>query len=131
MSTISALLLETPTGELIFQHRDNIPTITDPNMISTFGGHQELGESAISTAIRELEEETTLKISASKLEPFAYFSNSFHTKEAYIFVVRNVNASEIEVREGQGMVLISKTDDLTQINLAPFARYLINLFWKI
>lgn len=134
MQYASSVLLETPTGKLIFQHRDDIPNITDPGMVSTFGGHSELEDlDPLATAIRELEEETGLKLKQSSFKFFSEFKTHLDLKRPteYVFLVKNINPNDIVVYEGQGAVVVSKKDDLSKIPLAPFSRYLINLYWGI
>ncbi len=57
----------TPQGEVIFQHRakdkDTYPDLLD----ATVGGHVEIGESYEEAALKEVEEETGLKLSLSDL----------------------------------------------------------------
>ncbi|MFC1756958.1 NUDIX domain-containing protein [Patescibacteria group bacterium] len=58
----------TPTGEVILQHRgkdkDTYPDLLD----ATVGGHNEIGEYALATAIREAREETGLKLGEDDLQ---------------------------------------------------------------
>ena len=134
MQYTTGILLESPDGDLIFQHRDNVPFIRDPGMISTFGGHSEPEDNgAVGTAARELEEETGLKIKTSKFKHLATFNMNKRMKSTteYVYLVKNVNPNKIDLREGQGVVVISKGHDLAKLNLAPFSRYLINLYWKV
>lgn len=57
----------TPTGEIIFQHRekdkDTYPDLLD----ATVGGHVEIGSDYKDTALRELEEETGIKAEKNNL----------------------------------------------------------------
>jgi len=134
MQYTTGILLETPSGELIFQHRDNIPTIRDAGLISTFGGHSEPEDAgALGCAARELEEETGLKIATSKFKLLAVFEMQpcLKTTSEYIYLVKNINPKSIDLHEGQGIVVVSKQDDLTKLPLAPFSRYLINLYWRL
>ncbi len=130
MAYTVGLLLETSDGGLIFQHRDNIPTITDHGLVSTFGGHSEKNEIPIETAIRELQEETGLELSSDSFELFCIFrmESALHLDE-HIYLVKNIDPASIVVYEGQGKVIVHHQDDFASLNLAPFARYLINLYW--
>ncbi len=57
----------TPDGKIIFQHRakdkDTFPDLLD----ATVGGHVENGDDYVTTAVKEIEEETGLKVSSEKL----------------------------------------------------------------
>jgi len=58
----------TPQGEVIFQHRapnkDTYPDLLD----ATVGGHVEIGDNYLDSAIKETEEETGLKLRATDLK---------------------------------------------------------------
>lgn len=134
MQYTTGILLETSDGKLIFQHRDNIPTIRDPGLVSTFGGHSEPEDiNPVATAARELEEETGLKIDVSQFKLLATFEMqpALNTTTEYVYLVNNIVSSTIDLREGQGVVVVSETDDFKLIPFAPFSRYLINLYWRL
>lgn len=61
----------TPDGEIIFQHRaknkDTFPDLLD----ATVGGHVEIGQTARQAAVREIEEETGLRVEEGELIPIA------------------------------------------------------------
>ena len=58
ISAYAGALLITPAGEIITQHRDNIPSIQFPGSLSVFGGRVEEGEKIEEALIREIKEET-------------------------------------------------------------------------
>lgn len=133
MSYATGVLLETPDKKLIFQLRDDIPTIRDPGKVSVFGGHGEPEDvGAIATGIRELQEEIGVTFLPEDFEYLASFNAapSLDYPNVFVYLIKNVNPY-VTVYEGKGPVIISKEDDLTQINLAPLARLLINLYWGI
>jgi 8-oxo-dGTP pyrophosphatase MutT (NUDIX family) len=129
----TGVLLETSDKKLIFQLRDDIPTIRDPGKVSVFGGHAEPEDNgAIGTAIRELQEEIGVSFN---LYDFEYLLTcnmalSLNYPNIFIYIVKNVDPN-ITVYEGSGPIIVSKEDDLTKINFAPLARLLINLYWGI
>lgn len=61
MIRVSAAFV-THNHKVLLFHRDNIPTIADPDKWSLIGGHVENNESFDKGLIRELEEEISVKI---------------------------------------------------------------------
>ncbi len=59
--------LYTPSGEIIFQHRS--PTKdTHPNLLdATVGGHLDIGDTYLTAAVREMEEETGVQVQGTTL----------------------------------------------------------------
>jgi 8-oxo-dGTP pyrophosphatase MutT (NUDIX family) len=60
-NSIVRIFIMIPNGQIVAQLRDNIPGIASQGMLSTFGGGVDIGESPQQAAVRELEEETSLK----------------------------------------------------------------------
>ena len=65
-SYVGALLVDT-NGKLIAQQRDDKPGITNPGMVSLFGGTSHESESPIETLRRELREELELEVNSNNL----------------------------------------------------------------
>lgn len=65
----------TPAGEIIFQHRgkdkDTAPDLLD----ATVGGHVEIGETIVQAALKEIEEETGLRVAENDLYPLGVLTN--------------------------------------------------------
>jgi 8-oxo-dGTP pyrophosphatase MutT (NUDIX family) len=111
------VFLVTPSGKIAGQHRDDIPQIDNPGKIAAFGGKIENGENAITAVLRELEEETSLRIASSD---FIYFLNRIswrpHTGEwevqnFYYTLVEESALADMQVYEGQGWVYIDGPRD--------------------
>ena len=64
---MSVLCLVDTNGKLIAQQREDKPGITNPGMVSLFGGTSHEGESPIETLRRELQEELELEVSSNNL----------------------------------------------------------------
>lgn len=110
------IILVGRNGELILQQRDDKPGITNPGMVTTFGGGVESGESELDAAYRELHEETSLQISKDR---FVKYGDYWKTKDVHgedwkvtFFVVKDVDYDNMEVYEGQGYVVINNKDDM-------------------
>ena len=70
----------TPRGGIIFQHRakdkDTYPDLLD----ATVGGHVEIGEDYEKTAVKEIEEETGLKVERTQLAFMGMVKSRTHDK---------------------------------------------------
>ena len=102
----------TPDGQMIFQHRakdkDTYPDLLD----ATVGGHVDLGMSYEDTALKEMEEETGLKVNLSDLHFLkkmkrrsvdkitGKINNTFRVQYAYIF---RGNVSELRIEAGKAI----------------------------
>lgn len=113
------IILVGKSGELVLQQRDDKPGITNPGMVSSFGGGVEEGESALEAAKRELKEETNLIIDESR---FVLYGDYFKDKETHgedwkvsYFVVQDVDYSDLEVYEGQGYVVVRSLEELNEM----------------
>ena len=125
MGANAEVLLVAKDGSVIMQIRDNKPGITNPGMITTFGGHVNKGETPKQAALREITEETNLQIQQSDLE---FFKKIKKTKEihgedwdVYIFRSFNIEYEDLEVFEGQGYKIIKDLDDASNHNLSLVA----------
>lgn len=58
LTTVCGIIVLRVDGGALLQHRDNIPTISDPGLWVIPGGHLEPGEQPVDGAVREVEEET-------------------------------------------------------------------------
>jgi len=110
------ILLVGKDGELVLQQRDNKPGITNPGLVTTFGGGLEPGETPLDAAHRELHEETSLKISK---DCFVRYGNYQKTKAIHgedwtvtYYVVKDVDYSEMQVFEGEKYVVVKSLKDL-------------------
>ncbi|MFC4784804.1 NUDIX domain-containing protein [Nocardioides sp. MAHUQ-72] len=79
MHRFATVILVDRRGWLLLQERDEHPVI-DPEKWSLCGGHLEPGEAFHAGAVRELEEETGIRVEADDLELFAELEV---THEAY------------------------------------------------
>lgn len=125
---VGALLL-TLQGEVIVQHRDDIPHILWPDTLSVFGGGVEGAESYEEALAREMKEELLLDITEYRYE----FYKTFYQRTAihpgvsgdidcHIYLIRDVDPEALTVLEGQGYKLLDKNTDLTQTKASPIMR---------
>ncbi|MEG4235888.1 NUDIX domain-containing protein [Microcoleus sp. Pol11C3] len=82
--SIVRIFIMLPNGQIAAQLRDNIPGIASQGMLSTFGGGVDIGESPHQAAVREMEEETCLKINYYKMEFITTFTHPKTQKDRKI-----------------------------------------------
>lgn len=128
----SAEILVTDTrGNFVMQHRDNIPTITNPDMITSFGGSVDEGESVRQAAHRELSEETNLRCDINDLK---YLITLFQplvrdgtSRWCTFYTLENQNISDLKTFEGQGFKVIPP-HDLSNHKLSDMAQKATSYF---
>jgi 8-oxo-dGTP pyrophosphatase MutT (NUDIX family) len=129
----SEILLVRKDGALILQHRDDKPGIANPGLITTFGGHIEAGETPLDAAVRELGEETNLKIRPEQLE---FFGKYHKTKEVhgedwdvYYYILSDVDDAGLQVYEGQGFVIAKNEAAAKMLHTSLLLRELLTDFF--
>jgi 8-oxo-dGTP pyrophosphatase MutT (NUDIX family) len=130
----SEILLVRRDGAIILMQRDDKPGITNPGMITGFGGHAEEGEDPIDTAYREIREETNLE---PQKEDLKFFKQYRKTKEvhgedwdAYYFILHNVDDTKLETYEGQGFVIARDLNEALRFNLSVLMRQVVQDFFS-
>ena len=135
---VGALLLTT-VGEVIVQHRDDIPQILWPDSLSTFGGGVEGDESLDEALAREMKEELDIDINDYEYEFYQTFEQRIGNHEeasgdidCHIYLIYDVDTDKLNILEGQGYKLLTKGTDLSTIKASPimreiFATYLVSI----
>ena len=100
-SHVGALLVDT-NGKLIAQQREDKPGITNPGMVSLFGGTSHEGESPIETLRRELQEELELEVNSSNLLLQTVKCENGANVACSIYIVTGVDAEKLKLHEGAG-----------------------------
>lgn len=100
-SYVGALLVDT-NGKLIVQQRDDRPGITNPGMVSLFGGTSHEGESPIETLRRELQEELELEVNSNNLLLQTVKHENGTNVACSIYIVTGVDAEKLKLHEGAG-----------------------------
>ena len=103
-SYVGTLLVDT-NGKLIAQQRDDKPGITNPGMVSLFGGTSHEGESPIETLRRELQEELELEVSSNNLLLQTVKHENGTNVACSIYIVTGVDAEKLELHEGAGFAM--------------------------
>ena len=100
-SYVGALLVDT-NGKLIAQQRDDKPGITNPGMVSLFGGTSHEGESPIETLRRELQEELELEVNSNNLLLQTVKHENGTNVACSIYIITGVDAEKLKLHEGAG-----------------------------
>ena len=103
-SYVGALLVDT-NGKLIAQQRDDKPGITNPGMVSLFGGTSHEGESPVETLRRELQEELELEVSSNNLLLQTIKHENGTNVACSIYIVTGVDAEKLKLHEGAGFAV--------------------------
>ncbi|MFE6509860.1 NUDIX domain-containing protein [Nocardioides sp. NPDC057767] len=131
MTEFAAVILVDRRGWVLLQERDEHPTIA-PEKWSFCGGHLEPGEDPLAGAVRELEEETEVRVAPEALEPVAVqelrhpetgTDDKIHLYAAGV----DLTDADIVCHEGRQIVFVdpAKAPDLdlsdsARIGLTPF-----------
>lgn len=111
-SYVGALLVDTD-GKLIAQQRDDKPGITNPGMVSLFGGTSHEGETPIETLRRELQEELELEVNSNNLLLQTVKHENGTNVACSIYVVTGVDAEKLKLHEGAGFAVGTPEDLLS------------------
>ena len=122
---LSTAIVINKHGFILMMLRDNKPGIMNPGVWSFVGGHIEDGESPIEALVREVFEETGLKIREDDCEKIAILDEP--TRERNIFVVKgDWNDEDITRGEGQDMRFVSQKE-LVDLPVAPHVFKIVDL----
>jgi len=103
-SYVGALLVDI-NGKLIAQQRDDKPGITNPGMVSLFGGTSHEGESPIETLRRELQEELELEVSSNNLLLQTVKHENGTNVACSIYLIEGVDVDTLNLHEGTGFAV--------------------------
>jgi 8-oxo-dGTP pyrophosphatase MutT (NUDIX family) len=120
----ASVILVTQDGRLILQLRDNIPNIDNPGMITSFGGSGEPGETPIACALRELAEETGLRVDAGALRLLGATSKRDfrgNNTACVFYALQNVDPAALTITEGSAIVL-SRAEVAVDARVTPLSR---------
>jgi 8-oxo-dGTP diphosphatase len=111
----AGVLLISTHGELIAQKRDDIPHIDNPGKVSAFGGTMEENETPLDAVVRELGEETNLKVESQDLKPFtdykAWREMTQETEMIYYYIFKDIEVNNLKIYEGEGYYIVKSPDD--------------------
>lgn len=123
---VANILVSSSDGILVMQQRDNTPGITNPGMITGFGGAVEKGESTRQAAVRELREETNLAFESDELiyhrTIFQPIVNDGTSRWVTYYLLKGKDISQLEVYEGAGYARVDPNGEMSLTHLSDTAR---------
>jgi len=128
------ILLVRSDGALVLMRRDDKPGITNPGMVTAFGGHIEKGETTLEAAHREIQEETNLRPEKNELKFFKKYrkTKEIHGEDwdVYYFTLENIDDSKLKTYEGQGYVIAQNLEASLRLNLSVLMRQVVSDFFQ-
>lgn len=113
-------------GRAILQLRDDIPTIDNPGRITPFAGLAEPGETPVACALRELEEETGLRVPPEALQLLGELSGrdrrGISTANVFYLLI-GVDPATLNVTEGRP-IMMALDEVATDPRPTPFCKAL-------
>jgi len=126
---------EVTVGALIFNDSGELflmKTHKWKGMYCVPGGHIELGETAVEAVIREVKEETNLKISDVTFHCIqdAVFPDTFYEKRHFIFIdfVCRTSSDTVKLNEEASEYVWVSLNDIQNYNIEPFTLKTITLY---
>lgn len=127
-------LLIAKDGRLILQQREEKPGITLPGYVAMFGGTVEPEETPEKAAERELLEELNFKVDGEKLEKLGVYQKTQELDgedyEIHVYLIRDVDPDQLELREGKAIKFVRADDDLVAIKLSRITRLAIGDYYR-
>lgn len=126
---VANIFLVGGSGELLLQRRDRKPGISNPSLLTGWGGAIEEGETPLVAALRGLTEETNLRPAAHELAYFCLYHKTMaihhENNPVWYFLLRDVDPGQLEVFEGQGFEAIASVDDLRDRRMSMLIREVV------
>ena len=126
MKRFASVILIAEDGRVLLQRRDNNAEIRDPGMLSIFAGAALHGETPEQTALREIEEETTLILTPNDVTFVGEATYNGH--HSMVFVAHAIEPSSITIREGAGVEAIALRSLHERTDIAPISKIALELY---
>lgn len=129
----SGALIFSNKKQLILQKRENKKGISNPGLITTFGGIRNIGESSNDCLKREIEEELSILINDSNVSQFVKYGKQEENgqwTECNFKIVQDVDVNCLQLNEGQKIIIGEIENILSRRDLSPVCRALINKYLR-
>jgi 8-oxo-dGTP pyrophosphatase MutT (NUDIX family) len=127
-------ILKNKNGDFLLQHRDNIPTIDNPNKIGLFGGAVEEGETFLEAIKRELFEELEIQPGSVEYKLLKniciidMYKDIECEKDLAIFEVVDLDESKLTLHEGMAIITLDKDDPLDNPAISDKAKQVLEAY---
>ena len=109
----SGVVLISNQNQFILQKRENKKSISNPGLITTFGGVCKHSESHIECAVREIEEELCYLLDSEKLISFLNLikkeMNGTYSYCEFFYYIKSVSVDELNMTEGEEIICFDKS----------------------
>lgn len=109
----SGVVLKSNQNQFILQKRENKKNISNPGLITTFGGVCKHNESHIECAVREIKEELCYILNSKKLILFLNLikkeMNGLHTYCEFFYYKKSISLTELNLIEGEEIICFDKS----------------------
>jgi len=123
------VLLQDPAGRVLMQLRDDVPGIAGPGRWCLFGGHVDPGETLLETAVREMAEETGLKIAPDQLIPYVVTRSRPDSNLVYIYrMVMDIKPVDVRVGEGAGFAFMTRAQ-IERLDMLASFKPVFHQYW--
>ena len=126
MKRCASVILIAEDGRVLLQRRDNNAEIRDPGMLSIFAGPALHRETREQTALREIEEEPTLRLTPNDVTFVGEATYNGHHR--MVFVAHAIEPSSITIREGAGVEAIALRSLHERTDIAPISKIALELY---
>lgn len=131
----SGVILQASNGALVLQRRDNNPAISNPGMLSVFGGRRIYSETAAECALRELEEEVSLSVAENELAFLGRLVSPIEDDKwmhCSYYSVKNASVSSMRLNEGQEIEVhwpeeAIQRDDMVVASSVAIQRFILGM----
>lgn len=107
-SDATSVIIVNQQGQILFLHRDDIPSIPYPDYLDVMSGVVEDDESPFQCALRETEEESTIILNPSRLSAFRRYRWLDQTEHIFVYEKTvKLDTATVVPGEGQGLIWLS------------------------
>jgi putative hydrolase of the HAD superfamily len=129
----SGVVLNIDRDMVALQRRDSSAHVANPGMLSVFGGRRYGRESAMDCALRELREETGLRLTPTALTHLVDLAlplNDVEWMRCSYFVASDISLRALRVREGAGVEVFSAQEAADHPEVTKIVRSVLRTLYE-